>query len=155
MIVACMLDFDRMTQDFSRALYWAQVEAYGRHGGFCGIADLLCGIALARGSITSELLSKGGIKAHAVRPLIAPVADELPTNEDFIPLTPNVKKTFNLAFDMADELGHQKVDCGHILYSLLNEPMVEDLREILQTLKVDPEQLRSELLLRLRDTGWA
>lgn len=148
-----MHDLDRLTKDSLRALYWTQVEVYGRHGGFCGTADLLCGIALARESITSELLSKEGIAAHAVRPLVSPTFDEPSTIDDFIPLTPNVQKTFNLAFDLADELGHQKVDCGHILYSLLNEPMVEDLREILQTLKVDPEQLRSDLLLRLRDTG--
>ncbi|MCC6981610.1 MAG: hypothetical protein IT343_25030 [Candidatus Melainabacteria bacterium] len=148
-----MPDFDRLTEDSLRALYWAQVETYGRHGGFCGIADLLCGIALSRESVTSEFLSKAGITTHAVRSLIAPTADEPPTVEENIPLTPNSKKTFNLAFNVADELGHQKINCGHILYSLLNEPMVEDLREILQTLKVDPEQLRSELYLRLRDTG--
>jgi ATP-dependent Clp protease ATP-binding subunit ClpC len=150
-----MPDSDRLTHDSLRAFWWAQVEACGRHDGFCGIADLLCGIALSRESITSEFLSKAGITTHAVRSAIAPTADKPPPVEEDIPLTPNVKKTFNLAFEVADELGHQKVDCGHILYSLLNEPMVEDLREILHTLKVDPEQLRAELFLRLRDTGRA
>ncbi|HIA53557.1 MAG TPA: hypothetical protein EYN91_15940 [Candidatus Melainabacteria bacterium] len=150
-----MPDFKRLTDDSVRAFWWAQVEAHERHDGFCGIADFLYGIVLARESNTSEFLSKAGITAKAARPAFAPFADEAPTMEGGIPLTPNVKKTITFAFDLADELGHQKVDCGHILYSLLNEPMVEDLREILQTLKIDPEHLRTELFLRLKNTGWA
>lgn len=153
--MACMPDFKRLTDDSVRAFWWAQVEAYGRYDGFCGVADFLYGIVLVKESITSEFLSKAGITAQAARPTFAHIADQAPTIEEGTPFTLNVKKTITLAFDVADELGHQKVDCVHILYSLLNEPMVEDIREILQTLKLDPEQLRSELFRRLRDTGWA
>lgn len=144
---------DRLTENLLRAFWWAQVEAHGRHHRYCGVAHLLCGIAQSRERITSEVLNRAGITVQALQSFIDPTAEEPPTTEDYIPLTPSVQETLDLALEVADGLSNQEVDCGHLLYALLNEPIVEDLREILQSLNVNPEQLRSELFVRLRESA--
>jgi len=147
---------DRFTEDLLRAFWWAQVEARGQRHSYCGVEDLLCGIALSRERITSEILSDSGMTVRGIQSHSSMLGNgACGATEDDIPLTPNAKRAFDLALEVAERFASQQIDCGHVLYALVSEPFVGDLGSILQALKVNPEQLRHDISLRLRDIGGA
>ncbi|HEY9756375.1 MAG TPA: Clp protease N-terminal domain-containing protein [Oculatellaceae cyanobacterium] len=141
-------DFDanRLSNDSVRALYWAQAEAHGRRHNYCGVDDLFYGVASTEESVTSEVLKRAGIthqKIHAFMSTIRGIRSEV--IDELIGLTPNAKRALEAAFDAADTLANQNIDCVHILFGLLSEPAIDDLGPVLQNFKADPEFLRNEI----------
>jgi ATP-dependent Clp protease ATP-binding subunit ClpC len=114
--------FERFTESARQVVVLAQEEARSLKHGYIGTEHLLLGLIRENGRATTTL------RAHGVE--LQPARDwvvehvgqrdkEPPTGQ--LPLTPRMKKIFELALEDAQALGHNAIGTQHLLIALLHE----------------------------------
>jgi hypothetical protein len=137
-----------------QVLALARNEADRFHHNFVGTEHLLLGIIQLGQGVAVNVLQKLGLDLETVR---LEVEKQVGTGPDQkmlgnIPYTPRVKKVLALADKEAKALNHTYIGTEHILLGLLLEGDGVASR-VLQSLEVDVEQTRQEILKEL-DPNW-
>jgi len=133
-----------------QVLALARKEADRFHHNFVGTEHLLLGIIQLGQGVAVNVLQKLGLDLETVR---LEVEKQVGTGPDQkmlgnIPYTPRVKKVLALADKEAKALNHTYIGTEHILLGLLLEGDGVASR-VLQSLEVDVEQTRQEILKEL------
>ncbi len=133
-----------------QVLALARKEADRFHHNFVGTEHLLLGLIELGQGVAVNVLQKLGLDLETVR---REVEKQVGTGPDQIiigniPCTPRVKKVLALATKEAKALNHTYVGTEHILLGLLREGDGVASR-VLQSLEVDIEQTRQEILKEL------
>ena len=133
-----------------QVLALARNEADRFHHNFVGTEHLLLGIIQLGQGVAVNVLQKLGLDLETVR---LEVEKQVGTGPDQkmlgnIPYTPRVKKVLALADKEAKALNHTYIGTEHILLGLLLEGDGVASR-VLQSLEVDVEQTRQEILKEL------
>ena len=114
--------FERFTESARQVVVLAQEEARKLKHGYIGTEHLLLGLIRENGRATTTL------RAHDVE--LQPARDwvvenvgegdeEPPAGQ--LPVTPRMKKIFQLALEDAQALGHNAIGTQHLLIALLHE----------------------------------
>ncbi len=117
--------FRRFTERARNTLLYAQDEAKKMGQAAIGTEHVLLGLLRDRDSMGSRALLEMGVDFDSLREdihefLSVQPQQEGPVFED-LPITPRVKRVFNLAFDEAHQQGVNYVGTEHLLLGLLRE----------------------------------
>ena len=114
--------FERFTESARQVVVLAQEEARKLRHGYIGTEHLLLGLIRENGRATTTL-GAHGIELQAVREWIVEnigEGDEEPAAGQ-LPLTPRMKKIFELSLEDAQTVGHHAIGTQHLLIALLHE----------------------------------
>lgn len=133
-----------------QVLALARKEADRFHHNFVGTEHLLLGLIQLGQGVAVSVLQKLGLDLESVRREVEKQVGTGPDQKIIgnIPYTPRVKKVLALAVKEAKALNHTYVGTEHILLGLLREGDGVASR-VLQSLEVDIEQTRQEILKEL------
>jgi len=133
-----------------QVLAFARKEADRFHHNFVGTEHLLLGLIQLGQGVAVNVLQKLGLDLETVRLEVEKQVGTGPEQKMLgnIPYTPRVKKVLALATKEARALNHTYVGTEHILLGLLREGDGVASR-VLQSLEVDVEQTRQEILKEL------
>jgi ATP-dependent Clp protease ATP-binding subunit ClpC len=114
--------FERFTESARQVVVLAQEEARKLRHGYIGTEHLLLGLIRENGRATTTL------RAHLVelQPTRDWVVDHVGEGDEEppagqLPLTPRMKKIFELALEDAQTVGHNAIGTQHLLIALLHE----------------------------------
>ena len=133
--------FERFTESARQVVVLAQEEARKLRHGYIGTEHLLLGLIRENGRATTTL-GAHGIELQAVREWIVEnigEGDEEPPAGQ-LPLTPRMKKIFEISLEDAETLGHHAIGTQHLLIALLHEGQGAALRA-LRALGAPPEDV--------------
>jgi ATP-dependent Clp protease ATP-binding subunit ClpC len=114
--------FERFTPSARQIVVLAQEEARGLKHGYIGTEHLLLGLISEDGRAATTL-GAHGIELQPTRDWVAERVgrgdEEPPAGQ--LPLTPRMKKIFELALEDAQAVGHNAIGTQHLLIALLHE----------------------------------
>ena len=114
--------FERFTESARQVVVLAQEEARKLKHGYIGTEHLLLGLIRENGRATTTL-GAHGIELQPARDWVVEnvgEGDEEPPAGQ-LPLTPRMKKIFELALEDAQAVGHNAIGTQHLLIALLHE----------------------------------
>jgi ATP-dependent Clp protease ATP-binding subunit ClpC len=114
--------FERFTESARQVVVLAQEEARTLRHGYIGTEHLLLGLLRENGRAATTL-GGHGVELEAAREWIVDnigEGDEEPPAGQ-LPLTPRMKKIFEMALEDAETLGHHAIGTQHLLIALLHE----------------------------------
>lgn len=137
--------FDRFTERAQKVLVLAQQEAIQFRHGYVGTEHLLLGLIRETDGVAAKALASLNIDLATVRSRIEQAMGYGNTLGQQVALTPRTKKVLELAFQAAQQLGHNYVGTEHILLGLLSEG--EGVAaQVLVSLGVDINQVRQRVI---------
>jgi ATP-dependent Clp protease ATP-binding subunit ClpC len=114
--------FERFTESARQVVVLAQEEARKLRHGYIGTEHLLLGLLRENGRAATTL-GAHGVQLEAARGWVAETigeGDEEPPAGQ-LPLTPRMKKIFEMSLEDAQTLGHHAIGTQHLLIALLHE----------------------------------
>ena len=114
--------FERFTESARQVVVLAQEEARKLRQGYIGTEHLLLGLLRENGRAATTLGSHG-VQLEAARGWVAETigeGDEEPPAGQ-LPLTPRMKRIFEMSLEDAQALGHHAIGTQHLLIALLHE----------------------------------
>lgn len=114
--------FERFTESARQVVVLAQEEARKLRHGYIGTEHLLLGLMRENGRAATTL-GAHGVELQPARDWVVEhigEGDEEPRPGQ-LPLTPRMKKIFELALEDAETLGHHAIGTQHLLIALLHE----------------------------------
>lgn len=144
--------FRRFTQRARNAVMHAQEEAKALNHSTIGTEHILLGLLREGEGIGAKALLSLGIDLTKVRQevtkMIGDNKDNMEEAEGDLPITPRVKKVFNLAFDEARLQGVNYVGTEHLLLALVREE--EGVAgQVLISMGVRLDEVREQVMLLL------
>ena len=141
--------WQRFTERARRTVFFAQEEAGRRGQNFVAPEHLLLGLVREDGTVAAKLLTLQNISLESVREKIDPglTQSERRLGQD-MQLTPDAKRTIDLAYDEAKQLGNAWIGTEHLLLGLIRQSETEAGR-ILAERGAELEKTR-ELLRQLQ-----
>jgi ATP-dependent Clp protease ATP-binding subunit ClpC len=133
--------FERFTESGRQVVVLAQEEARGLRHGYIGTEHLLLGLLREDGRAATTL-GAHGVGLEPVREWVAEHigrGDAEPGGGQ-LPLTPRLKKIFEMSVEDAETLGHRAIGTQHLLIALLHEGQGAALRA-LQDLGAPPKDV--------------
>ena len=114
--------FERFTESARQVVVLAQEESRSLKHGYIGTEHLLLGLLRENGRAATTL-GAHGIELQPARDWVAERVgrgdEEPPAGQ--LPLTPRMKKIFELALEDAQAVGHNAIGTQHLLIALLHE----------------------------------
>lgn len=114
--------FERFTESARQVVVLAQEEARKLRHDYIGTEHLLLGLLRENGRAATTLGAQG-VELEAARAWvvenIGKRAEEPPAGQ--LPLTPRMKKIFEMSLEDAQTLGHHAIGTQHLLIALLHE----------------------------------
>ncbi len=141
---------ERFTQRARRVLSLAQEAAAALNSSVIDCEHLLLGLMSEGESIAARALIAAGLERSQVEKLARAAAGAKPARDNQLDLSQNAKRTLELAVDEARRLRHHYIGSEHLLLGLLRLPEGAAL-DILQELKVDPDQIRRQVAIRMEE----
>jgi ATP-dependent Clp protease ATP-binding subunit ClpC len=114
--------FERFTESARQVVVLAQEEARKLRHGYIGTEHLLLGLLRENGRAATTLGAQG-VELEAARAWVVEnigKGDEEPPAGQ-LPLTPRMKKIFEMSLEDAQTLGHHAIGTQHLLIALLHE----------------------------------
>jgi ATP-dependent Clp protease ATP-binding subunit ClpC len=133
--------FERFTESARQVVVLAQEEARKLRHGSIGTEHLLLGLIRENGRATTTLRAHNVELASARNWVVQNFGEgdeEPPAGQ--LPLTPRMKKIFELALEDAQALGHNAIGTQHLLIALLHEGQGAAL-DALRALGAPPEDV--------------
>jgi ATP-dependent Clp protease ATP-binding subunit ClpC len=114
--------FERYTESARQVVVLAQQEARGLQHGYIGTEHLLLGLLMEDGRAATTL----GAHGVGLEPAREWVAEHIGRGDaepggGQLPLTPRLKKIFEMSVEDAETLGHGAIGTQHLLIALLHE----------------------------------
>ena len=141
---------ERFTQRARRVLSLAQEAAEALNSGVIDTEHLLLGLMGEEESIASRALVAAGLERLQAEKLARAAAGAKPARPLQFDLSAHSKRTLELAVDEARRLSHHYIGSEHLLLGLLRLPEGA-ARDILQELKVDPDQIRQQVAILMEE----
>ena len=114
--------FDRFTERTRDALTLAQDEARRLGHAYIGTEHVLLGILRRTDSIGAQILAGAGVQLDTVRSAVEQtIGRGQATGDGERPLTPRLKRVFDLAVKEAKALDHDYVGTEHLVLGILGE----------------------------------
>jgi ATP-dependent Clp protease ATP-binding subunit ClpC len=143
--------FRRFTQRARNAVIHAQEEARQLNHSAIGTEHILLGVLREGEGVGAKALRSMGIDLDKIRSEVTKLIGEKGDNGQAagdLPITPGVKKVFNLSFEEARVQGVNYVGTEHLLLAILHEE--EGMAgQVLVSMGVKPEDLREQVLILL------
>ena len=133
--------FERFTESARQVVVLAQEEARKLRHGYIGTEHLLLGLLRENGRAATTLDAHGVQLAAAREWIVENIGEgdeEPPAGQ--LPLTPRMKKIFELSLEDAETFGHHAIGTQHLLIALLHEGQGVALRA-LRALGAPPEDV--------------
>ena len=133
--------FERFTESARQVVVLAQEEARRLKHGYIGTEHLLLGLIRENGRATTTL-GAHGVELQPTRDWVVEnigEGDEEPPAGQ-LPLTPRMKKIFEMSLEDAQTVGHHAIGTQHLLIALLHEGQGVALHA-LRSLGAPPEDL--------------
>ncbi len=114
--------FERFTESARQVVVLAQEEARSLKHGYIGTEHLLLGLIRENGRATTTLRAHG-VELQPTRDWVVEhvgEGDEEPPAGQ-LPLTPRMKKIFEMSLEDAQTMGHHAIGTQHLLIALLHE----------------------------------
>jgi ATP-dependent Clp protease ATP-binding subunit ClpC len=114
--------FERFTESARQVVVLAQEEARKLRHGYIGTEHLLLGLIRENGRATTTL-GAHGVELQPTRDWVVEnigEGDEEPPAGQ-LPLTPRMKKIFEMSLEDAETFGHHAIGTQHLLIALLHE----------------------------------
>lgn len=148
------VSFARFGDEARHIVVLAQQEARALHHNYVGTEHLLLGLLAAHDGVAARALTSLGVAPERVRTRIIEIIGvgfesppmrcaRTPAAFGSMPLTPRVKKGFELSCQAADRLGDGDIEAAHLLLGLLDEG--EGIGAMILAELVDPERVREQL----------
>ena len=115
-----MAMFGKFTEKSQRAMVFAQSEARAQGHSYIGSEHILLGILKEPGG-ASSILGQVGINYERAKGAIAEIVSPEDSKVTSLTYTPRTKKIFELALEIANELGHNYIGTEHLLLAILRE----------------------------------
>ncbi|MDY3118817.1 MAG: ATP-dependent Clp protease ATP-binding subunit [Peptoniphilus sp.] len=115
-----MAMFGKFTEKSQRAMVFAQSEAREQGHSYIGSEHILLGILKEPGG-ASSILGQVGVNYERAKAAIAEIVSPEPGPVTSLAYTPRTKKIFELALEIANELGHNYIGTEHLLLAILRE----------------------------------
>ena len=133
--------FERFTESARQVVVLAQEEARALRHGYIGTEHLLLGLLRENGRAATTL----GAHGVALKPARAWVAENVGRGEEEpsagqLPLTPRLKRIFEMSREGAERLDHHAIGTQHLLIALLHEGQGAALHA-LRDLGAPPEEV--------------
>jgi ATP-dependent Clp protease ATP-binding subunit ClpC len=147
--------FERFTEQARQVVVLAQEEARLMRHGHIGTEHLLVALARVDDDVATPLLAGHGLsgeKARAEVVAIEGVGNAEPGGQ--LPFTPAAHDALEATLRESLELGHDRVEPGHLLLGVLRQ---RDgvARRVLAGAGANPPEARAEVIERLRRAGLA
>lgn len=144
--------FERFTEKAIKVIMVAQEEARRMAHNYVSTEFILLGLIGEKSSIAGKTLHSMGVNLKDARVEVEKVLGK--GVDDFaveIPFTSSAKRTLELSWEEARNLGHNYIGTEHLLLGLISEGKsnsyaVEKALDILQSMDVDVEVLRMETI---------
>lgn len=115
-----MAMFGKFTEKSQRAMVFAQSEAREQGHSYIGSEHILLGILKEPGG-ASSILGQVAVNYERAKDAIAEIVAPEDTTVTSLTYTPRTKKIFELALEIANELGHNYIGTEHLLLAILRE----------------------------------
>lgn len=115
-----MAMFGKFTEKSQRAMVFAQSEARDQGHSYIGSEHILLGILKEPGG-ASNILAQVGVNYERAKAAIAEIVAPEDQTVTSLTYTPRTKKIFELALEIANELGHNYIGTEHLLLAILRE----------------------------------
>ena len=115
-----MAMFGKFTEKSQRAMVFAQSEAREQGHSYIGSEHILLGILKEPGG-ASSILGQVAVNYERAKEAIAEIVAPEDTTVTSLTYTPRTKKIFELALEIANELGHNYIGTEHLLLAILRE----------------------------------
>ncbi|WP_322622795.1 Clp protease N-terminal domain-containing protein, partial [Aedoeadaptatus coxii] len=115
-----MAMFGKFTEKSQRAMVFAQSEAREQGHSYIGSEHILLGILKEPGG-ASNILMQVGVNYERAREAIGEIVAAEDKTVTTLTYTPRTKKIFELALEIANELGHNYIGTEHLLLAILRE----------------------------------
>lgn len=113
---------DRFDDSARRAVDYASEEARILNHNYVGTEHILLGLIREDDGIVAKLLVAAGVEIDAVRAQVkALIGTGGYSPSGHIPYTPRAKKVLELSIRESIQLGHSRINTGHILIGILRE----------------------------------
>lgn len=113
---------DRFDDSARRAVDYASEEARMLNHNYVGTEHILLGVIREDDGIAAKLLVAAGVEIDAVRAQVkALIGTGGYSLSGHIPYTPRAKKVLELSIRESLQLGHSRINTGHILIGILRE----------------------------------
>ncbi len=143
--------FDRFTKKARQVLTYAQEEAQLMNHGYIGTEHLLLGLVREQTGIPAKVLHDMGVDLQKTREIVEEMVGKGKRGQfGRVSLTPRTKRVIELAVDEARRMGHHYIGPEHLLLGLVREGD-GIAADVLQTLGVNLEKLRSQALQQMKE----
>ncbi|MDD7363792.1 MAG: ATP-dependent Clp protease ATP-binding subunit [Peptoniphilus sp.] len=115
-----MAMFGKFTEKSQRAMVFAQSEARDQGHSYIGSEHILLGILKEPGG-ASNILVQVGVNYERAKAAILEIVGNEDKTVTSLTYTPRTKKIFELAQEIANELGHNYIGTEHLLLGILRE----------------------------------
>lgn len=113
---------DRFDDSARRAVDYASEEARMLNHNYVGTEHILLGVIREDDGIAAKLLVAAGVEIDAIRAQVkALIGTGGYSLSGHIPYTPRAKKVLELSIRESLQLGHSRINTGHILIGILRE----------------------------------
>src|ERR1700683_1778026 len=139
--------FERFTDRARRVVVLAQEEARMLNHDYIGTEHILLGLVHEGQGMAAKALEALGISLEAVRQQVQEIVGrgQQAARSGHIPFTPQAKKTLELAFREAVQLGHNYIGTEHILLGLIREGE-GTAAQVLVSLGADLDRVRQQVI---------
>ena len=115
-----MAMFGKFTEKSQRAMVFAQSEAREQGHSYIGSEHILLGILKEPGG-ASSILGQVAVNYERAKDAIGEIVAPEDVTVTSLTYTPRTKKIFELALEIANELGHNYIGTEHLLLAILRE----------------------------------
>ena len=143
-----MAMFGKFTEKSQRAMVFAQSEAREQGHSYIGSEHILLGILKEPGG-ASSILMQVGVNYERAREAIAEIVAAEEKTVTTLTYTPRTKKIFELALEIANELGHNYIGTEHLLLAILREGKGVAVLA-LRNLGIDVETLERSIFMAIK-----
>jgi parallel beta-helix repeat protein len=145
--------FEQFTEKAIKVVMLAQEEARRAGHNSVGTGELLLGLIAEATGVAAQVLRTAGVKLKEARLEVEKISGrgEGFGNSD-LSLNGHAKRVFELSIEEAERLKRKEIAPEHLLLGLLRDGEGTAIR-VLQNLRVEPIELRTQVLRRLADLG--
>jgi len=143
--------FERFNEKALKSVMASQKLSRDLGQNFVSSEMLLAGVLSQGGGVAEKVMTKMGADVKKVTKLVEERIGRGTGAPEDIPFTPACKRLLRVAVDESKDLKAKSVDSVHILLALVKDSEEAGIREVLQELEIDVDQIPKEICTELKE----
>jgi len=143
--------FERFNEKALKSVMASQKLSRNLGQNFVSSEMLLVGVLSQGGGVAEKVMTKMGADVKKLTKLVEERIGRGTGAPEDIPFTPACKRLLRVAVDESKDLKAKSVDSVHILLALVKDSEEAVVREVLQELEIDVEQIPKEISAELQE----